>query len=104
MRECVHVCICLKTESEERAIHYCHRASSANTWRIEPSEQKAVTISGSFPLRTDPCYGTNEEDKGDDRLTSGPSAPVYDINERKAERLDKVRLCEVCIHWKKESR
>lgn len=27
--------------------------------------------------------GTNEEDNGDDRLTSGPSAPVCDGNEMK---------------------
>ncbi len=79
---CVYVCICLrqKVQSERTFITY---ASSADTWRIEPSDQKAVTISGSFPLRENPRYGTNEEDKGNDRLTSGPSAPLYDFNEEK---------------------
>lgn len=74
--------ICLRQEVNERS--FITHASSADTRRIEPSDQKPVTISGSFPPRGDPRYGTNEEDKGSDRLTSSPSAPLYDFNEGKS--------------------
>lgn len=78
----VGLCMFQTKSDEWRFIHYC-QASSADTWRIEPSDQKTVMIYGSSPQRADPRDDTRVEDKGDDGLTSSPCAPVYDINERK---------------------
>lgn len=91
--------------SERGLIYYCHYASSANTARIEPSDQKAVTISGSSAPRRDPRYITDEEDKGVDGLTSRPSVPVCDINERKTSDETEGGYVEcVCLKPERQSR
>lgn len=82
-------CVRFRQCVERSFIHYC-QASSANTWRIEATDQTTVTISGSFPLPEDPRDDAGEEDKGDDGLTSSPSAPSDDINEQEERDVTEV--------------
>lgn len=75
--------------------------SSVDTWKIEPTDPKAVTISGSFPLWRFPRDDTNKEDKGNDRLTSSLRAPVH--NERWKRGQTTVKLYEMCICLRKQT-
>lgn len=91
----------MRARSERRLIHSCHYGSSADIWRIERSDHMVAMIPGSFPLWWRGIVVTTPtgKERGNDRLTSGPGGPVYDIHEPEVEtRLKSV--CSVHVFWK----